>query len=240
MPRLIVADDNPRDRGFLLEVLARFAPTIAANGQEALDACINEPEPWIVTDIQMPNLNGIELARLVWARQPAARLLFWSQHSDETYVRTLAKIVPAETVYGYVLKSNPAVIVARAAQAIFDEDQCWIDPQVRRVQALTLQRHDALTDAEYEVLVDIALGLTDNAIAERRYLSRRGAQNRLQSLYAKLGASEATASKPNATDMVNIRSRTVAIALQRGLVNSFELAREEQLLANWLRTRAST
>lgn len=237
MPRLIVADDNPRDRSFLLEVLARYTPMLAASGREALDASVNEAEPWIVTDIQMPDLNGIEMARQLWSRQPGARLLFWSQHSDETYVRTLSKIVPAETVYGYVLKSNSAEIVARAAQAVFDENQCWIDPQVRRVQARTQQRLDALTDAEYEVLIDIALGLTDNAIAERRYLSRRGVQNRLQSLYAKLGASEATAPKSPTTEMVNIRTRAVAIALQRGLVNSFELAREEKLLAAWLENR---
>ncbi len=237
MPRLIVADDNPRDRSFLLEVLARFAPTLAASGQEALDACADDPEPWVVTDIQMPDMNGIELARLLWARQPAARLLFWSQHSDETYVRTLAKIVPAETVYGYILKSNPAETVVRAAQAIFDEDQCWIDPQVRRVQARTRQRQDSLTDAEFEVLIDIALGLTDNAIAERRYLSRRGVQNRLQSLYVKLGANEASVGKSTTSDVVNIRTRAVAIALQRGLVNPFELGREERVLAAWLEKR---
>ena len=237
MQRLIVADDNPRDRGFLLEVLADFSPLVTASGQEALDACADDTEPWIVTDIQMPDMNGIELARQLWARQPAARLLFWSQHSDETYVRTLTKIVPAETVYGYVLKSNPAAIMARAAQAVFHEVQCWIDPQVRRVQARTQHRHDALTDAEYEVLIDIALGLTDNAIAERRYLSRRGVQNRLQSLYAKLGANEASSAKSTANDVVNIRSRAVAIALQRGLVNPFELGREERVLAAWLEKR---
>lgn len=238
MPRLIIADDNPRDRSFLLEVLAHYAPTITANGQEALDVCAHESEPWIVTDIQMPSLNGIELARHIWEHQPTARILFWSQHSDETYVRTLTKIVPAETVYGYVLKSNPAETVVRAAQAVFDEDQCWIDPQVRRVQARTAQGRDALSDAEYEVLIDIALGLTDNAIAERRYLSRRGVQNRLQSLYIKLGASETTALKPGATEALNIRARATAIALQRGLVNAFELAREEQLLATWLKNRS--
>lgn len=237
MPRLIIADDNPRDRGFLLEVLTDFSPLVTANGQEALAACVSDAEPWIVTDIQMPDMNGIELARQLWSRQPAARLLFWSQHSDETYVRTLTKIVPAETVYGYVLKSNPAATVARAAQAVFHEVQCWVDPQVRRVQARTQHRHDALTDAEYEVLIDIALGLTDNAIAERRYLSRRGVQNRLQSLYAKLGASEASTVKSTVGDVLNIRSRAVAIALQRGLVNSFELGREEQVLAAWLEKR---
>ena len=237
MPRLIVADDNPRDRGFLLEVLARYTPVIAASGREALDACANDPEPWIVTDIQMPDLNGIELARHVWARQPGARLLFWSQHSDETYVRTLSKIVPEETVYGYVLKSNSGETVARAAQAVFDEDQCWIDPQVRRVQARILRPHDALSDAEYEVLIDIALGLTDLTIAERRYLSRRGVQNRLQSLYGKLGANDAAAAKQGEAELLNVRTRAVSLALQRGLVNAFELAREEHLMNEWLARR---
>ena len=108
---------------------------------------------------------------------------------------------------------------------------------MRRVQARTQHRHDALTDAEYEVLIDIALGLTDNAIAERRYLSRRGVQNRLQSLYAKLGANEASSAKSTVNDVVNIRSRAVAIALQRGLVNPFELGREERVLAAWLGKR---
>lgn len=233
MPRLIIADDNPRDRHFLVEVLARYAPVITANGQEALDACAEEPEPWIVTDIQMPGLNGVELARVIWTRQPAARLLFWSQHSDETYVRALSKTVPPETVYGYVLKNNSAEIVARAAQAVFDEEQCWIDPQVRRVQARALHAHAALSDAEYEVMIDIALGLTDNTIAERRYLSRRGVQNRLHSLYVKLGASEEITHKRIGTEVLNIRARAVAIALQRGLINAFELEREQQLLDAW-------
>lgn len=234
MPRLIIADDNPRDRAFLLEVLARYTPIIATSGREALDACVNEAEPWIVTDIQMPNLNGIELARHIWARQPAARVLFCTQHGDETYVRALIKIVPPDTVYGYVLKNNSSETVARAAGAVFDEDQCWIDPQIRRVQARTLQPLDALSDAEYEALIDIALGLTDNAIAERRYLSRRGVQNRLRSLYVKLGANEVATLKLGSPEVLNVRARAVSIALQRGLINSFELAREEQLLKVWL------
>ena len=88
--------------------------------------------------------------------------------------------------------------------------------------------------AEYEALIDIALGLTDNAIAERRYLSRRGVQNRLRSLYIKLGANEVAASRLGSPEVLNVRARAVSIALQRGLINSFELAREEQLLKVWL------
>ena len=154
-----------------------------------------------------------------------------------TYVRALAKFIPAETVYGYVLKNNPAELVSRAAHAVFEECQCWIDPQIRSVQARTQRSCDALSDAEYDVLIDIALGLTDNTIAERRYLSRRGAQNRLQSLYAKLGANQDSANHSGEMELLNIRTRAVALALQRGLINPFELKNEEQALAQWLAKR---
>lgn len=237
MTPLIVSDDNPRDRAFLMEVLQHYPLVVTANAREALDACQGLDEPWLVTDIQMPGFNGIELARQIWAVHATARILFWSQHSDEAYVRVLAKLIPSETVYGYVLKNNPAETLVRAARTVFEDCQCWIDPSVRRVQARSQRSRDALSDAEYDVLIDIALGLTDNTIAERRYLSRRGVQNRLQSLYTKLGANQEPDTKPSESELLNVRSRAVALALQRGLINSFELQKEEQLLAHWLRSR---
>ena len=237
MTQLIIADDNPRDRSFLAEALSEYKPVLVANAQEALSACDKDAEPWLVTDIQMPGVNGIELARQIWDKHTDARILIWSQHSDEAYVRALAKFIPAETVYGYVLKNNPVDVLVRAAHAVFEEYQCWIDPQVRKVQARSQGGSDALSDAEYDVLVDIALGLTDNTIAERRYLSRRGVQNRLQSLYAKLGANLEHDTNMSNTELLNVRARAVSLALQRGLINAFELKNEEQLLSNWLAAR---
>lgn len=230
---LIIAEDSPRDREYLIATLQKYRLTVAATGDEAWKLCQARPAPWLISDIQMPGMNGVELARRIWSEKPQARLLFWTQFRDETYVRALAKLIPPETVYGYVLKTNPAEILSRAADAVFLECQCWIDPDVRRVQARLQRRDSALTDAEYEVLVDMALGMTDQAIARRRYLSRRGVQNRLQSLYAKLGAN-VPAEGNQEIDQVNVRARAVALALQRGLINATELAREEIQLHEWL------
>jgi len=237
MKPLIITDDNPRDRSYLADVLERYSPTVTANIKEAMIACAEQDNPWLVTDIQMPNGNGIELARQLWEKQPSARILFWSQHSDELYIRELAKLIPAETVYGYVLKNNQAETILRAAQAVFEDCQCWIDPLVRQVQARTKRSSDTLSDAQYDVLVDIALGLTDNTIAERRYLSRRGVQNRLQSLYTKLGANVELHDTASDAELLNVRTRAVSIALQRGLINAFELSQEEELLADWLKNK---
>jgi DNA-binding NarL/FixJ family response regulator len=231
---LIVADDNQRDRNFLIQSLAPRQVMSAENGEEALSLCAGLDEPWVITDIQMPRINGIELARRVWEIKPSARFLFWSQYDDEMYVRVLAKIVPLETVYGYVLKNNSIDILEKAMSAVFEECQCWIDPHVRPVQARAHQHATSISDIEFEVLIDLALGLTDRAIAERHYLSRRGAQNRLQSLYAKLGANSEDIAGCDG-ELFNVRMRAVALALQRGLINSFELQKEEEKLAAWIK-----
>jgi len=236
MTQLIIVDDNPRDRGFLCDTFKQFKPIAAANAKEAVAACDRFTDPWLVTDIQMPETNGIELAKQVWSKHAGARLLFWSQHSDETYVRALAKIIPPETVYGYVLKNNSADILLRAAQSVFEDCQCWIDPLIRRMRARGSRRDDKFTDAEYEVLIDIALGMTDLAIAQRRFLSRRGVQNRLQSLYTKLGANITLRSHPGESELHNVRTRAVSLAFQRGLINAYELKRQETLLGQWLQS----
>ena len=231
---IIVAEDNPRDMDYLCQQLTEHQLFRADNGQAALDNALGYDEPNVISDIQMPGMNGVELARDLWQQRPMARIVFWSQYRDESYVRSLSRMIPPDTVYGFVLKDNPTDTVSRAINAVFMDNQCWIDPRVRRVQARLQSPDSSLTDGEYEVLIDIALGLTDNAIARRRYLSRRGVQNRLRSLYNKLDADHISTSAQHPSDLVNMRNRSVSIALRRGLLNKPELEKEEQQLQLWL------
>ena len=103
---------------------------------------------------------------------------------------------------------------------------------VQAIEAQLALRHkirrERVSQVEYEVLIDIALGLTDNLIAQRRYLSRRGVQNRLQSLYSKLGVEQEKLVDSLSGEGINMRARAVAIALHRGLINAFELKQDEQ------------
>ena len=230
---ILIAEDNPRDREFLANALPGYRFHFAGNGREALDQARKLAEPWVISDLQMPEMNGIQLARELWRARPDARIVFWSQHKDEVYVRALAELIPAETVYGYVLKSNPSEVLSKAVHAVFHDCQCWIDQKVRPVQARIHKPDSGITDLEYEVLIDIALGLTDNVIARRRYLSRRGVQSRLKSLYAKLGIDQEQHVSSDIGETLNMRSRAVSVALRRGLINTFELEQEEEKLGNW-------
>jgi len=115
------------------------------------------------------------------------------------------------------------------------DDQCWIDPEVRKVQGRAGHSQTALSDIEFEALLDIALGLTDNLIAQRRYLSRRGVQSRLNSLYNKLALDQDQFNSEKIGDAFNLRNRAVAVALRRGLLNAFELEHEEEEFQEWLK-----
>ncbi len=231
---LLVAEDNPRDREFLLAALGAHELRCFDNGREALDSALTREHPLLISDLQMPGLNGIELARTLWAERPGARIVFWSQFDDEMYIRALARIIPPETVYGYVLKSNPSEVLQKAVEAVFVDSQCWLDPKVRPVEARSRKSGSAVTDVEFEVLLDIALGLTDNMIGRRRFLSRRGVQSRLKSLYTKLGVDQEQFALADTGEAFNMRARAVSLALRRGLINAHEIEHEEGLLQDWI------
>jgi DNA-binding NarL/FixJ family response regulator len=236
---LVIAEDNPKDFEFLRQMVEDWEYNCviehASNGLVALELAQDYDDPLIISDIQMPQMNGVEFAKALWERKPRARIVFWSQFKDEMYVRTLSKIVPPETVYGYVLKSSPREKISMAMATVLFEDQCWIDPEVRKVQGRTGHSQTALSDIEYEALVDISLGLTDNLIAQRRYLSRRGVQSRLNSLYGKLSLDQEQFQSDKVGDAFNLRNRAVSVALRRGLINAFELEHEDDDLQAWLK-----
>lgn len=236
---ILVAEDNPRDAEFLEQLIKTWDASCevdrAHNGLVALEMALQSDLPLVISDIQMPEMNGIEFARNLWQRKPEARIVFWSQFKDEMYVRTLSRIVPPETVYGYILKSNTRERIGSAIRTVLLEEQCWIDPEVRKVQGRAGHSQTALSDIEFEALLDISLGLTDNLIAQRRYLSRRGVQSRLNSLYSKLGVDQEQFHGEKFGDAFNLRNRAVAVALRRGLINAFELENEESEFQSWLK-----
>ncbi|MDH5544569.1 MAG: response regulator transcription factor [Gammaproteobacteria bacterium] len=231
-----VAEDNPRDREFLEQTLSGLTIVFHREGQSALSALRGCANICLLTDIQMPDLNGLALAKKLWQVQPSARIVFWSNHADESYLRELQKIVPEQTVYGYVLKNNTSVELGKAIKAVFVDDQCWIDPMIKPVQARLTTRMDALTDVEYEALIDMALGLTDNGIARRRYLSRRGVQNRLAAIYQKLNANDESVTP----EWINPRVRAVKQAIERGLLNDEILRQADEALQHWLAQQIHT
>lgn len=231
----LIVEDNTAQREHAERLLRDRLPQCGpiesvADAEAARQLCSSLKPDLMILDIQLPTMSGIDLACQIWSERPAVRILFWSQFKDEIYVRRLAQIVPPETVYGYVLKSSSDEKLVQAVRTVLVDEQCWLDREVRGVQARALHSPSAVTEAEYEGLLDIAVGLTDRGIARRRYLSRRGAQNRLHSLYLRLGVERAE--EPGSH--FSPRNRAVFEGFRRGLLNAEVLEEENRLLERWI------
>ena len=77
MPRILLAEDDDSLRGFLTRALERagYEVTACADG-EAAAAVLGEAWDLLLTDIVMPGMDGIEVARLAAQRHPGLRIMF--------------------------------------------------------------------------------------------------------------------------------------------------------------------
>jgi two-component system, cell cycle response regulator CpdR len=78
MSRILLAEDDDSMRGFLERALSRAGHQVIAfaNGQEALDRLMEEPFSLLLTDIVMPRMDGIELARRASEIDPTLKIMF--------------------------------------------------------------------------------------------------------------------------------------------------------------------
>jgi two-component system, cell cycle response regulator CpdR len=77
MPRILLAEDDDSLRGFLARALERagYEVTACADGEEAM-AVLDEDWDLLLTDIVMPGVDGIEVARMAAQRHPGLRIMF--------------------------------------------------------------------------------------------------------------------------------------------------------------------
>ena len=103
-PRILLADDH----SLLLERVAKFLqPTfevvgIARNGLEMIDAAVRLKPDIIVTDISMPDLDGIEAAHRLRQMGNSVIIVFLTIHESSEFVEACL----AEGAMGYVVKSH--------------------------------------------------------------------------------------------------------------------------------------
>jgi len=83
--RVLVAEDNPAVREFIVRSLqsAGHKITPAVDGQQALDILAREKFDVLVTDIVMPNVDGIALALKAVRMFPDLRIVMISGYAQE-------------------------------------------------------------------------------------------------------------------------------------------------------------
>jgi two-component system, response regulator PdtaR len=114
--RIAVADDEPEMRDFFERVLPRFGHQVVAvaeNGNQLIEHCrLLEPD-LIITDIKMPELDGIEASSQICRERPLPVILVSAYHDPELIARAEADHVLAYLVKPIGLADlQPAIAIA--------------------------------------------------------------------------------------------------------------------------------
>jgi len=187
--RVLLAEDQTMLRGALAALLD-LEPDItviaqAANGHEALKLARDLSPDVIVTDIEMPQKTGLELASDLNLAESSARVIILTTFARPGYLRRALDA----GARGYLLKERPASELADAIRRVHSGLHA-IDPALA-AEAWTADP-DPLSDRERQILQRAGDGRSSAEIAAELRLSEGTVRNYLSEAIAKLGAANRT------------------------------------------------
>ena len=183
--RVLLAEDQTMLRGALSQLL-ELEPDItviaqAANGREAHRLAREHAPDVIVTDIEMPEMTGLEFAAALKDTDSKARIIILTTFARPGYLRRALDA----GARGYLLKERPASELAEAIRRVHSGLRA-VDPALA-AEAWGADE-DPLSDRERQILQRAGDGRSSAEIASELRLSEGTVRNYLSEAIAKLGA----------------------------------------------------
>lgn len=190
--RVVLADDHDVVRQGLKRLLNR-APDLevvgeASDGLEALNS-VKELQPDVLLlDIEMPIMDGIEVARRLQESDQEVRILVLSAYDDREYIRALLEI----GVSGFLVKGEAPGKIVEAIRGIAHGQKGWVSPQIRKKLEKMNEpvfKQNTLSYSDLEMLRLMASSSSDGMIARQLKLSDAEYAAAVQSLLRRIGVS---------------------------------------------------
>ena len=184
MIKALVVEDQGLVRGAIsallgldvqIEVIAQ-----AQDGLEGLKVLQEHEVDIVLTDIEMPNMTGLELAEQVIRDYPNSKVVIMTTFSRAGYIRRAMSM----GVKGFVLKEAPSEYLVNTLKKVM-VGQKVIDPELAMS---ALEDNDPLTEKERKALRFASEGLKTIEIAQKLFLSEGTIRNYLSEAIAKLNA----------------------------------------------------
>lgn len=195
--RVLLVDDHDLFRTGLASLLGSQSDievVAQASGGRMGVRLAGELRPDVVLmDLRMPDLHGSEATRAIMKRTPGTAVVALTVLSDDAAVAAALEAGAC----GFLAKDTPLDAVAVAVRAAA-EGVAWLSPRAAEVvlgrlrraeseHASDVDRAEALSPRELDVLRLIARGMENAEIADELQISRRTAKNHVSSILAKLG-----------------------------------------------------
>jgi two-component system response regulator YesN len=152
MYKLVIVDDEPTVRFGLSTYFDWSAHEImvvgeADDGDVALEVIDRTKPDLVLTDVRMPNLDGIHLANMISASHPHVKIVFVSGHDDADYLKSALQVKAVDYIFKPVNMQELAAVVQRVVGALQAEElerELIKDMQVKLTQSMPLLREKFL------------------------------------------------------------------------------------------------
>ena len=200
--KLIIAEDERLTRDALARLLGMEADIevvgLAAEGESALRLVREKTPDVLLTDINMPKMNGIELTARVKKEMPHVGVCILTIYHDDANVFQAIKAGAT----GYALKDSPLEETVAAIRAIAEGGSRLHPGIAARVltefnrlatqRAADLSLFSELTAREIEVLKEVATGKRNREIGETLFISEKTVKNHISNILFKLQVNDRT------------------------------------------------
>ncbi len=182
--RIVIAEDQAMVLG-ALAALIELEPDMRVvaqvrDGQQALAATLEHQPEVLITDIEMPLMSGLDLARELQNRRVKAKVIVLTTFARPGYLKRALDA----GARAYMLKESPSRELAAAIRRVHAGEQVVNS----RLAADALAERDPLTDREREILQLSEGGASSGEIAVLLQLSKGTVRNHLSQAIAKLSA----------------------------------------------------
>jgi two-component system, NarL family, response regulator DegU len=186
--KIFVADDHPLFLKGLKDTLAEEVDFelvgSAINGKEALEHIIDLQPNVATLDLDMPLMNGIEVAKILLKDHKNIKIIILSMHKDPDIIRAAMAL----GIHGYVFKDDAVNDLVNAIRTVNEGENYVSVDSVKPVFSLqnTNDLLNNLTKMEKVILKEISLQKTTKQIADEHFISTKTVENHRANICRKL------------------------------------------------------
>lgn len=191
---LIIIDDHKMFLDGVLSILNSeneynvvLSSTEGKNVIKYLDINSNDTIDLIITDISMPEIDGISLSKIVKEKNKKIKILVVSMHTNADMIDSLIKL----DVEGYIHKNAKKEELLHAIKVILDGEK-YFSKEIKDIyfeNKLSKKKEEEikLTQREIDVITLIAQEYTTQEIADKLFLSKHTIESYRKNIIGKLG-----------------------------------------------------
>jgi two-component system invasion response regulator UvrY len=177
MISILIADDHAIVREGLKQILSGLpdfkVSAEASSGYETLQKLEEMPIDLVILDINLGDQNGLEVLKQIRQKWATLPVLILTMHSEKQYATRMLKAGAS----GFLNKGSASEELVNALRKIARGGkyitESLAEQLVMEMGQSTAVPHERLSDREFEIFRQIAIGKKNKEIAEELYLSEK-------------------------------------------------------------------